>query len=51
MTDKLNMRKLCAKLVPQLLMDDWKNHQVTELLKRMEIELDFLDNIITGDET
>ncbi|KAG8239723.1 hypothetical protein J437_LFUL017633, partial [Ladona fulva] len=41
------LRKVCAKLVT----DDQKNHRVTELLKRVEIEPHFLGNVITGDET
>ncbi|KAG8239719.1 hypothetical protein J437_LFUL019157 [Ladona fulva] len=36
------MRKMCAKLVPKLLTDDQKNHQVTvatELLKQVELNI------------
>jgi septation ring formation regulator EzrA len=53
-TEKLNMRKVCAKLVPKVLTDDQKNHRVTvatELLERLEIEPNFLDCVVTGDET
>ncbi|KAG8238090.1 hypothetical protein J437_LFUL012197 [Ladona fulva] len=52
--DKLDMRKMCAKLVPKLLVDDQKNHRVTvatEFFKRVEIKPHFLDNVVTGDET
>jgi hypothetical protein len=53
-TDNLHMRKVCAKMVPKLLTDDHKNSRVTiagELLERVQNKPDFLDNVITGDET
>lgn len=48
------MQKVCAKLVPKLLTDDHKNSRVmiaVELLERVQNKPDFLDNVITGDET
>lgn len=53
-TDELNMRKVCAKLVPKLLTDEQKANRVliaSELKERVEINPDFLDNVITGDES
>ena len=52
--DNLNMRKVCAKLVPKILTDDHKTNRVliaSELLERVQSEPDFLNNVITGDET
>lgn len=48
------MKKVCTKLVAKVLTDDQKNHRiavVTELLERLEMEPDFLDCAVTGDET
>lgn len=53
-TEDLAMRKVCAKLVPKVLSDDEKTNRAeisSELLQRVEIEPDWLDNVITGDET
>lgn len=53
-TEDLAMRKVCAKLVPKVLSDDEKTNRAeisSELLQRVEIEPDYLDNVITGDET
>lgn len=53
-TEKLNMRKICAKLVPQVLTDDQKENRVficQELLDRLTTEPTFLNRVITGDET
>lgn len=47
-------RKLCARCVPGMLMVDCKVQRVLtcgNLLKWYETMDDFLDNIITGDET
>jgi hypothetical protein len=43
-TDKLNMRKVCAKVVPKLLTDEQKTNRVliaSELKERVEINPDF----------
>lgn len=53
-TINLQMRKVCAKLVPKLLTADQKMNRVTiarELLERVQDNPDFLNNVITGDET
>lgn len=53
-TDDLQMRKMCAKLVPKVLSDEQKEHRVTicrELLERLETDPNLLDRVITGDET
>ncbi|XP_014487170.1 PREDICTED: putative uncharacterized protein FLJ37770 isoform X2 [Dinoponera quadriceps] len=53
-TDDLQMRKVCAKLVPKVLSDEQKEHRVTicrELLECLEADPDLLDRVITGDET
>ncbi|KAL1129330.1 hypothetical protein AAG570_013859 [Ranatra chinensis] len=50
----MNMRKVCAKLVAKVLTDDQKNQRVaeaTKLMERVEIQPDFLNYVITGDET
>ncbi|CAK9820155.1 hypothetical protein ANTQUA_LOCUS10497 [Anthophora quadrimaculata] len=48
------MRKVRAKLVPKLLIDEHKINRVmiaSELLERVQNDPGFLDNVITGDET
>jgi hypothetical protein len=53
-TQDLNVRKLCAKMVPKNLNDDQKARQVevsAEMLERLENEPDFLNRVITGDES
>ena len=48
------MRIICAKLVPKNLSDEQKDNRVLvarELLDRVTRELDFLQRVITGDET
>jgi len=52
--NSLGMRKICAKLVPKLLTDEQKGRRVavaSEILDRLQTEPDFLDRVITGDET
>ena len=54
LTDHLDLRKLCTKLVPKNLSVEQKANQLEicqELLGRLEIEPDFLDKIKTGDES
>ncbi|XP_011859854.1 PREDICTED: putative uncharacterized protein FLJ37770 [Vollenhovia emeryi] len=53
-TEDLAIRKICAKFVPKVLTDDQKQRRVSaceDLLQRVEEDLDFLDNVITGDES
>ncbi|XP_050546887.1 uncharacterized protein LOC126908654 [Daktulosphaira vitifoliae] len=48
------MSRIAAKFVPRLLTDEQKQNRKTisqELFERAETDLDFLKNIITGDET
>jgi len=50
----LQMRKVCAKLVPKVLIDEQKENRVSisrELLDRVRGNPDFLEQVITGDET
>ena len=54
LTDHLHMRKICAKLVPKNLPVEQKANRLEicqDLLGRLEIEPDFLDKVITGDES
>ena len=53
-TEDLYMRKICAKLVPKNLSDEQKDNRVLvsrELLDRVKSEPNFLQRVITGDET
>jgi histone-lysine N-methyltransferase SETMAR len=54
-TEKLGYRKLCARWVPKMLMDDYKTKRMGSALKfltRYAQEGDeFLDSTVTGDET
>ncbi|KAL1122934.1 hypothetical protein AAG570_003259 [Ranatra chinensis] len=53
-TQKMNTKKVHAKLVTKFLMEDQKIRLVavaTELLERVEMEADFLNNVTTGDGT
>jgi len=52
--EELNMRKVCAKMVPKLLSDEQKECRkelCLDLLQCIENELDLLNLIITCDET
>ena len=51
---ELQMQKVCAKLVPKVLTDEQKENCVSisrELLDRVRGDPDFLEQVITGDET
>lgn len=51
MTNDLDMRRVCAKLVPKLLKDEQKAYQVTianELSKHVQIESDFHTVLLSG---
>ena len=53
LTDHLHMRKICAKLVPKNFSVEQKANRLEicqDLLGRLEIEPNFLDKVITGDE-
>lgn len=52
--DNLNMRKVCAKMVPRLLSPDQKENRkriCTDILKEIENNPNFLERVITCDET
>jgi len=52
--ENLHMRKICAKLVPKNLSVEQKTNRLEicqDLLGRLEIETDFLDKVITADES
>lgn len=53
-TEDLAMRKVCAKLVPKVLSEEQKLSRVEisqEILDCVQEDPNFLDNVITGDET
>ena len=53
-TEDLHVRKICAKLIPKNLPDEQKDNRVLvswELLDHVTSEPDFLQRVITGDET
>ncbi|XP_041375042.1 protein GVQW3-like [Gigantopelta aegis] len=52
LTEKLNPKKVCAKMVPKMLSDEQKGgskERNLDLLKRIEDEPDLLDSVITCD--
>ena len=52
--EELNMRKVCAKMVPKVLSDEQKERRkelYLDLLQRTENEPDMLNSTITCDET
>jgi transposase len=54
LTNVLHMRKICAKLVPKDLSVEGKENRLEicqDLLRRLVIEPNFLDKVITGDES
>ena len=53
LTDDLHMKRVCAKLVPRLLTDDQRERQTiaSDLLERSCEDVQFLKNIVTGDES
>ncbi|UYV74922.1 hypothetical protein LAZ67_12001810 [Cordylochernes scorpioides] len=53
-TEDLQMRRVCAKLVPKVLTQDQKELRVfrcQELLNLIQNEPDFLNSVVTGDES
>lgn len=54
LTEKLEMRRVCAKFVPRLLTNEQKENRVSisqDMLANADADDNFLKNIITGDET
>jgi len=54
LTDDLHMKRVCAKFVLCLLTDDQREHCQTvtgDLLERSCEDVQFLKNIVTGDES
>lgn len=54
LTEELGMHRIAAKFVPRLLTEDQKRNRVevcTELKARCEADLNFISNIVTGDES
>ena len=50
----LNMRKICAKMVPKILTQEQKEKQKNvcfDLLERTENDTDFMKSVIIGDES
>lgn len=52
-TEELQMRKVCAKLVPKVLTDEQKDTRVVRSQEMLELfeDDDFLETVITGDES
>ena len=53
-TENLEMRKGCAKMVPKLLSEDQNEQRVTvyqDIIERLEDDPDLLGRVITGDES
>ena len=53
-TEKLEMRKVCAKMVPKLLSEDQKQQRVTvcqDIIEHLEDNPDLLRRFIIGDES
>lgn len=53
-SEDLMMRKVCAKLVPKVLTDDQKQRRMAvaqEMLELLRAKPNFLDKVVTGDET
>lgn len=53
-TGEMQMRKVCAKLVPKILTDEQRELRVQrsqELLDLIENDPDFLNSVVTGDES
>ena len=54
LTDHLHIQKICVKLVPKNLSVEQKANRLEisqDLLGRLKIEPNFLDKVITGDES
>jgi len=54
LTNDLEMRKICAKMVPKILSQDQKNNRrdrCLDFLEQIENDPSFLERVITGDES
>jgi len=51
LTEDLDMRKVCAKMVPEERTEEQKQRQVTIFQDLLERQDDILGHVITGDET
>ena len=54
LTDDLHMKRVCTKFVPRLLTDDQREQCQTiasDLMERSCEDVQFLKNIVTGDES
>ena len=51
LTEDLDMRKVCAKMVPKELTEERKQRRVTICQDLIERQDDILGHVITGDET
>jgi len=51
LTEDLDMRKVCAKIVPKELTEEQEQRRVTICQDLLERQDDILDHVITGDET
>lgn len=52
-TEDLQMRKVCAKLVPKVLTGDQKARRLAvckEMFQRLQNDLNFLNEMVTGDD-
>ena len=52
-TENLEMCKVCAKMVPKLLVEDQKQQRITvcqDIIERLEDDPDLLGRVITGNE-
>ena len=53
LVDNLGMRKVCAKMVPRLLSEDQKTHQLhvcQDILQQLQTDATLLEKVITGDK-
>ena len=50
-TEDLDMRKMCAKMVPKELTEEQKQRRVTICQELLDWQDDILGRVITGDET
>ena len=53
-TENVEMRKVCTKMVPKMLSEDQKQQIVTvcqDIIERLEDDPDLLKRVITGDES
>jgi len=51
LTEDLDMRKMCAKMVPRELTEEQKQRKVTICRELLDRQDDILGRVITGDET